>query len=61
MTRRRDDDSGPLADRRNETDPPPTDEPDFADEHTPSATDPSEAAADAPGGEDEGYRPQTQV
>jgi hypothetical protein len=34
---------------------------DFADEHTPSQSDPPIAPADAPGGEAEGYQPQTRT
>jgi len=34
---------------------------DFADEHAPSPSDPPIAPADAPGGEDEGYQPQTRT
>ncbi|WP_019634933.1 hypothetical protein [Actinomadura atramentaria] len=59
---RRDDQDRPLADRRADPgDPVPDDEADFAGEHTPGPTDPPNAAADTPGGEDEGYRPQTEV
>lgn len=36
-------------------------EADFADEHTPSPSDPPVAPADTPGGESEGYSPQTRV
>lgn len=61
MSERRDDDSRPLADRRQNPDAAPADDADFAEEHTPSATDPPQASADAPGGEDEGYQPPTQV
>lgn len=51
-----------FADRRAEQGAPLEDEkPDLAEEHAPSATDPPNAAADAPGGEDEGYEPQTRV
>ncbi|GAA2609017.1 hypothetical protein SMC26_31560 [Actinomadura fulvescens] len=52
------DESKPLADRRAEVEEP---EPDFADEHAPGPTDPPNAAADAPGGEDDGYSPQTEI
>ncbi len=34
---------------------------DFAEEHAPSPSDPPIAPADAPGGEDEGYQPQTRT
>lgn len=51
-----------LADRRAEAGSPPNDEePDFAEEHTPSPADPPIADADAPGGQDEGYEPQTRA
>lgn len=51
-----------LADRRAEQGAPlEDDEPDFAGEHEPGPTDPPNASADAPGGEDEGYEPQTRV
>ncbi|MWA05128.1 hypothetical protein F8568_033140 [Actinomadura sp. LD22] len=61
MTEKRDEDK-PLADRRAEAGAPQeTDDADFAEEHTPSETDPPNAEADTPGGEDEGYRPQTQI
>lgn len=55
-----------LADRRAEQgavveDPSADQEGDFADEHTPSPADPPNAPADAPGGEDEGYQPQTRA
>ncbi|WP_433330368.1 hypothetical protein [Spirillospora sp. CA-294931] len=43
------------------SDPRDDEEPDFAEEHTPGASDPPNAEADAPGGEDEGYSPQTEV
>ncbi|QFG22643.1 hypothetical protein [Actinomadura sp. WMMB 499] len=52
------DDDRPLADRRDDPGEP---EPDFAEEHTPSATDPPNAKADAPGGEDDGYIPPTRT
>ena len=61
MSERRDDDDRPLADRRADAGAAPGDEPDFAGEHTPSDTDPPQASPSAPGGEDEGYRPPTQV
>jgi hypothetical protein len=51
-----------LADRRAEAGAPLNDdEPDFAGEHTPSQTDPPNAEADAPGGEDDGYQNPTRV
>ncbi|HEX6472821.1 MAG TPA: hypothetical protein VF069_27275 [Streptosporangiaceae bacterium] len=55
-------DNRPLADRRAEQGRPADDEEhDFADERTPSPSDPANAPADAPGGEDDGYAPQTQL
>jgi hypothetical protein len=55
-------DHRPLADRR-AADGAPVDgeEHDFAEERTPSPSDPVNAPADAPGGEDEGYTPQTEL
>jgi hypothetical protein len=51
-----------FADRRAEAGAPLDDEtPDIAGEHEPGPTDPPNAAPDAPGGEDEGYEPQTRV
>ncbi|WP_198653331.1 hypothetical protein [Actinocorallia populi] len=51
-----------FADRRAEEGAPLEDEvPDLAEEHTPGPTDPPIAPADGPGGEDEGYEPQTRV
>ncbi|MCD0451698.1 hypothetical protein LO762_21225 [Actinocorallia sp. API 0066] len=41
--------------------PPPDDEPDFAEEHTPGPSFPPIAPADGVGGQDEGYEPQTRV
>lgn len=56
------DDSRPLADRRADAGAPVIDEePDFAEEHAPSPSDPPNAREDAPGGEDDGYTPQTEV
>ncbi|WP_344597935.1 hypothetical protein [Actinomadura vinacea] len=52
----------PLADRRAEEGAPiEDDEQDFAEEHTPGDSDPPNAPARTPGGEDEGYGPQTEV
>ncbi|MBE1532769.1 hypothetical protein [Actinomadura algeriensis] len=53
------DEDKPLADRRD--DPGDPGEPDFADEHTPGPTDPPNAEAETPGGEDDGYTPQTRT
>jgi hypothetical protein len=51
-----------LADRRAEMGAPlDDDEPDFAGEHTPSETDPPNAEADGPGGEDGDYQNPTRV
>jgi hypothetical protein len=61
MTERRDDSDKPLADRRAEGGAPQEDDQDFADEHTPGPTDPPNARPDAPGGEQEGYSPQTEI
>ncbi|MFC6886697.1 MULTISPECIES: hypothetical protein [Actinomadura] len=59
---RRNDADKPLADRRAEQGAPQEDaEQDFADEHAPGPTDPPNAEAEAPGGEEEGYSPQTEV
>jgi hypothetical protein len=53
-------DRRPLADRRAGMSAPVEDEEhDFAEERTPSPSDPPNAPADAPGGEDDGYAPQT--
>jgi hypothetical protein len=53
-------DDRPLADRRAEAGGPADDEEhDFAGERAPSPSDPPIAPADAPGGEDDGYAPQT--
>jgi hypothetical protein len=52
-------DDRPLADRRAEAGAPQEDDADFASEHEPGPTDPANAQADTPGGEDEGYSPQT--
>lgn len=58
--KRSDDESRSLADRRADLDAPVDDaEPDFAEEHTPSPTDPANASADARGGEAEGHAPPT--
>lgn len=55
-------DRRPLADRRAKgNDTPPNDEPDFAEEHTPSETDPSQAHESPVGGQDEGYEPPTRA
>lgn len=51
----------PLADRRAEAGAPQDTDADFADEHTPSPTDPPIAEAETPGGEDEGYSPPTEI
>jgi hypothetical protein len=59
---KRPDDDRPLADRRADPgDAVPDDEHDFAEENAPGPTSPANAPADAPGGEDEGYSPQTEV
>lgn len=55
-----------LADRRAAEgagigDPLQDEDADFAEEHSPSPTDPANAPADAPGGEAEGYTPQTRT
>ena len=51
-----------LADRRAGAGVPAEDEePDFAAERTPSPSDPPNALADALGGEDDGYAPQTRT
>ncbi|MFD0683520.1 hypothetical protein [Actinomadura fibrosa] len=50
-----------FADRRAEAGAPQELDDDFAEEHTPSPTDPPNAEADAPGGEDDGYDSQTRV
>ncbi|NKZ05619.1 hypothetical protein [Actinomadura latina] len=55
------DEDKPLADRRAEAGAPQDADADFADEHTPSPTDPPIAEAETPGGEDDGYSPQTEV
>ncbi|MGK5553470.1 hypothetical protein ACSNOI_17805 [Actinomadura kijaniata] len=56
---RKDPDDRPLADRREDPEAAAGDE--FGDEHTPGPTDPPNASDDAPGGEAEGYSPQTEV
>ncbi|GLW64414.1 hypothetical protein Arub01_26580 [Actinomadura rubrobrunea] len=61
MTERPQEDSRPLADRRAEADAPQEDDPDFAEEHTTGPTKPPIAEAETPGGEDEGYSPQTEI
>ncbi|TMQ92899.1 hypothetical protein ETD83_26460 [Actinomadura soli] len=61
MTEREDDRDKPLADRRADANAPQESAPDFAEEHTPSPTDPPVAQAETPGGEDDGYSPQTEV
>jgi hypothetical protein len=55
-------DRRPLGDRRAEQGAPVEDEePDFAEERTPGPSDPPNAPAESPGGEDEGYSPQTEI
>ncbi|GAA4138055.1 hypothetical protein [Actinomadura keratinilytica] len=63
MTERRNaaEDSRPLADRRAEAGAPQEEDHDFGDEHTASSTKPPIAEAETPGGEDEGYSPQTEI
>lgn len=61
MTDRKRDEDKPLADRRAEADAPQEEDADFADEHAPGPTDPPIAEAETPGGEDDGYSPQTRV
>ncbi|MES9537070.1 MULTISPECIES: hypothetical protein [unclassified Actinomadura] len=61
MTDRRNDQDKPLADRRAEAGAPQEDDADVGAEHTPGPTDPPNAEADTPGGEDEGYSPQTEI
>lgn len=53
----------PLADQRAAAGQPVEEagEPDFAEEHAPSETDPPNAEAQTPGGEDEGYQPHTRL
>jgi hypothetical protein len=51
----------PLADRRAEGDAPQEDDADFAGEHEPGPTDPPNAPEETPGGESEGYSPQTEI
>ncbi|RAY17167.1 hypothetical protein DPM19_03170 [Actinomadura craniellae] len=55
------DDVRSLADRRAEAGAPQEDDADIGAEHTPGPTDPPNAEPDAPGGEDDGYAPQTRV
>jgi hypothetical protein len=55
-------DQRPLADQRAGASVPAEDEEhDFAAERTPSPSDPPNAPADALGGEDDGYAPQTRL
>ncbi|WP_030170263.1 hypothetical protein [Spirillospora albida] len=65
MPDRRNDTDAPLADRRADPgaapDEAPDDYADFAGEHAPGPTDPPNAEAATPGGEDDGYSPQTRV
>jgi hypothetical protein len=57
-----DEEQRPLADRRaGQGGPVEDEEHDFAEETTPSPSDPPNAPADAPGGEDDGYAPQTRA
>ncbi|MFD0898941.1 hypothetical protein [Actinomadura sediminis] len=58
MTQDKRDEDKPLADRRDDVGEA---EPDFADEHAPGPTDPPNAEAETPGGEDDGYEPQTRA
>jgi hypothetical protein len=52
----------PLADRRaGQGGPVEDEEHDFAEERSPSPSDPPNATPDAPGGADEGYVPQTEL
>jgi len=50
-----------FADRRAESGAPQEEEPDFAEEHQPGPSDPPNAPADTPGGEDDGYSSQTEI
>ncbi|MBG6091888.1 hypothetical protein [Actinomadura viridis] len=59
--RKEEDEARTLADRRAEAGAPQEEDADFAGEHAPGPTDPPNARPDAPGGEDEGYSPQTEV
>ncbi len=61
MSERKRDEDKPLADRRAEAGAPQETDHDFADEHAPGPTDPPVAEAETPGGEDDGYSPQTEV
>ncbi|MQY05725.1 hypothetical protein [Actinomadura macrotermitis] len=61
MGERKNDDDRPLADRRAEAGAPQEDSHEFADEHAPSPSDPPNAPDDGPGGEAEGYTPQTEI
>ena len=54
------DTAGSLADRRAEAGSPrDAGGDDFAEEHQPSPTDPPNAPAEAPGGQEEGWEPPT--
>jgi hypothetical protein len=60
MENANDKDQRPLADRRADRRGPAEDEEhDFAEERTPSPSDPPNAPTTALGGEDDGYTPQT--
>ncbi|GAA4295347.1 hypothetical protein GCM10023178_67720 [Actinomadura luteofluorescens] len=61
MTDRRNDEDKQLADGRAEAAAPQEDDADVVAEHTPGPTDPPIAEAETPGGEDDGYSPQTEV
>jgi hypothetical protein len=61
MSEDRNDENKPLADRRAEAGAPQDEDADFAAEHEPGPTDPPNAPADTPGGEEEGYSPQTEI
>ncbi|TDC62363.1 hypothetical protein E1200_26000 [Actinomadura sp. GC306] len=61
MSEQKRDEDKPLADRRAEAGAPQETDQDFAGEHTPGPTDPPIAEAETPGGEDDGYSPQTEV
>ncbi|HEY8482601.1 MAG TPA: hypothetical protein VIL71_22500 [Spirillospora sp.] len=60
MSEHRRDEDESLADRRAAAEAQQA-EGDFAEEHTPSPTDPPIAEAETPGGEDDGYSPQTEI
>jgi hypothetical protein len=51
----------PLADRRAEAGAPQEEDADFAGEHEPGPTDPANAEAETPGGEEEGYSSPTDI